>query len=446
MLENLKKYLHYARQQGADEAEIFYTSGCEESVTVRRQSVEKTDSANDRGLSVRVIQKRKAGFAYTSSLAEADILRAVDMALTGAAYAERDTWLGLPRPVKWRGCRKALRNYAPSAARLTIAQLTGMAKKAEAAAYKYDRRIFATEAATAFRAAGETIIVNTHGVSARQRKTLCGASLEIAAKSADKMEAAYDFQYAVAPAGISPVKIGQTAAERAVRMLDAVPVQTGKYDLLLTPAVARDFLSVLSELFSAENILRRKSLFRNKLGRQVASAKVTLLDDPFYPGLSCSFLYDGEGVPGRRLVLINRGRLSDFYYDSYSARKCGVSHGGSAARASIFSEPGIGPGNLYLRPGKLTRPNLIKNIDCGVLIENIMGLHTADPVSGDFSFGAAGQLIRRGRLAEPAKDMAIAGNLTNLLKSIKACGSDLEFSGHYGAPSLLIGSVMVAGA
>ncbi|MDR2429079.1 MAG: TldD/PmbA family protein, partial [Candidatus Margulisbacteria bacterium] len=383
----LEKYLRYARRQGADEAEIFLTSGREESVVVRQGALEKIESAGDRGLAVRVIHRQRAGFAYTSALTDADILQAVDMAVTNAGYAERDKWLGLP-PRKI-GKPKNLRSYALSALKLTLPDLADWARRAERAAYEFDSRIFATESAAAFAATGETRLVNTRGVDARGRKTLCGVTLEIAAKSGERMEAAYDYKYSVSPKSINPQKIGQTAAERAARMLDAVPVKTGKYDLLLTPSVARDFLSVLAELFSAENVLRQKSLFRGKLGRQVASAKVTLIDDPFLPALSGSFLYDGEGVPGRKRTLIKNGRLRDFFYDVYSARKCGVPHAGSAARASIFSEPVIGASNLYFQSGKLTRQDIIKNIDRGVLIENIMGLHTADPVSGEFSFGAA---------------------------------------------------------
>ncbi|MDR1452392.1 MAG: TldD/PmbA family protein [Candidatus Margulisbacteria bacterium] len=443
----LQKYLQYARERGADEAEIFLTSGREESAVVRQRTLEKVESAGDRGLAVRVICQKRAGFAYTSALTDADILRAVDMAVVNAGYAARDKLLGLPPPdAGWnRSSQKALRIYSASAAKLSLLELTDWAKRAERAAYEFDSRIFATESAAAFAAAGETRLVNTHGVDARSRRTLCGLSLEIAAKSGAKMEAAYDFQYAVSPAKIAPEKIGRRAAERAVRMLDAVPAQTGRYDLLLTPSVARDFLSVLTELFSAENVLRQKSLFRGKLGRQVASAKITLVDDPRLPALSGSFLYDGEGVPGRKRILIKNGQLRDFFYDGYSARQSGVPYAGNAARASIFSEPVIGASNLYFQAGKLTRPNIIKSIGRGALIENIMGLHTADPVSGEFSFGASGQLIKDGKLAAPVKDMAIAGNLTDLLKSVKACGSDLEFAGHYGSPSIWISSIMVAG-
>ncbi|MDR2431928.1 MAG: TldD/PmbA family protein [Candidatus Margulisbacteria bacterium] len=444
-MNELKKYLEYARTQGADEAEIFCASGREESVVVRRQELEKAGSAGDRGLAVRVICRQRAGFAYTSALAEEDIRRAVDMAVANAAYAAKDKWLGLPDAASARKALPHLRNYSPAAARMSLKQLADWARRAENAAYKYDRRICATEASTAFAAASETEIVNTRGIAARGRKTLCGVSLEIAAKTGDRMEAAYDFCYAAAPSRISPEKIGRTAATRAVRMLSAAPVKTGRYDLLLTRSVARDFLSVLSELFSAENVLRRKSLFRRKMGRQVASAKVTLIDDPLLPARSGSFLYDGEGAPARRRVLIKNGRLKDYFYDVSAARKCGVPYAGNAARASIFAEPSIGPSNLYFAPGRLSRADLAKSADRGLLIENIMGLHTADPVSGDFSFGASGRLITGGRLAAPVKDMAIAGNLLELLLNIKSCGRDLEFSGHYGAPSILIGNMLVAG-
>ncbi|MDR1996833.1 MAG: TldD/PmbA family protein [Candidatus Margulisbacteria bacterium] len=444
---DLPKYLAYAAEQGADEAELYYVSGREESVIVRDKEVRKVESAHDRGLAIRVIRQKRAGFAYTSSLTGGDIRQAVTMALRNAEYAEADKFLALPPPAA-AGARakpRALQNYAPAAVELTLSHLAVWAKRAEAAAYACDERVFTTEAATAFCALSKSRLLNTRGVDVAQQKTLCGVSLEIAAQHGGRMEAAADFKYAVSPAKITPEKIGRLAAARAVRMLDAVPAKTGRYDLVLVPAVARDFLAVLSELFSAENVLRHKSLFRRKLGQQVAAAGVTLIDDPLYPGLSGSYLYDGEGSPARRRVLIARGQLKDYYYDYYSARKCGQQSGGNAVRGSIFSEPVIGPSNLYFQPGKLKPAALLKSIGQGVLIENIMGLHTADPVSGDFSFGASGRLIRGGRLAGAVKDMAIAGNLTELLQAVKACGADLEFSGHYGAPSVLITGIMVAG-
>ena len=453
-MNDLKKYLQYAREQGADEAEIFRINSREESVIVRNGEIEKVESAGDRGISVRVICQKRAGFAYTSALSETDIQQAVKMAIANAGYAERDKFLGLPKrtsrlpstALRASRATSALRNFVPTTAKLTLPQLAGWAKHAEAAAYAYNKKIFATEASNAFAAISSTELVNTHGVAAQNKKTLCGVSLEIAAKYGDKMEAAYDFCYSVSDKKIWPEKIGQTAAERAVRMLDAMPAKTGRYDLLLTPDMARNFLSILSELFSAENVLRQKSLLRNKLGRQIASARVTLIDDPSLAVQSGSFLFDGEGVPGRRRVLVSAGRLKDFFYDTYSARKCGVKYAGNSARASIFTEPYIAPSNLYLRAGKLSQRDLVKQIKHGVLIESIMGLHTADPISGEFSFGAAGQLIKNGRLAEPIKDMAIAGNLTDLLLNIKACGSDLKFSGRFGAPSILISDIMVAGS
>ena len=438
---NFRKYLQYAKDRGADEAEIFYTDGREESVEVRNQKIEKVESANDRGLSVRVIAKKRAGFAYTSSLKDADILQTIDQAVTNAGYAEADKQLELPRRKTIKP--KQLRNYAPAAARLKLTQLAELAKKTEAAAYAYDKKIFATESSAAFAAVGETRLVNTHGVDVKNKKTFCGAVLEVAARAGEKTEAAYAYKYAVSPHKIVPREIGRQAAERAVRMLSAVPAQTGKYDLVLIPSVARDFLSVLSQLFSAENILRGKSLLRGKLGQRIASAQVTLLDDPFLPQSGSSYLYDGEGTPARRRVLIQKGVLKDFYYDHVSALKSGQKSGGNAQRGSIFNEPGIGPSNLYFPAGK--QKDLKKQVKRGVLIEHIMGLHTADPISGEFSLGASGQLIRDGRLAEPVKDMAIAGRLTDLLLNVAACGQDLEFSGHYGAPSILIKNIMVSG-
>lgn len=444
MKKQLEKYLSYAKQKKAKAIELFYAESQDDTVSVRNQEIEQIQSACDKGLSVRVIKDQHFGFSYTTSLTPEDIKKTIDAAIENTQHTAVDNYLALPKP-KTNRKKIQLKDFDKSILTLTPSERLDYALKTEQAAYDHDKRVAKTESAGFSTSITKTTLVNSYGVSISQQKTSCGVSVEIIAEENGQMEAAYDYQYTARLKRLDPKTVGTAAGQKAVSMLGAGGITTGQYDLLLTPKVAINFLSVILPMFSADNIQKNKSLLKNKLNKTIASPLITLVDDPFLIEGLGSGLYDGEGVPTQQKMLIKNGILNSYLYDTYTANKGKTKSTGNSARGSIKTEPTISVCNLYLNPGSGTQEDLIKMIKKGVLIQTVMGLHTADPISGEYSLGATGHIIENGRLVSAVKDMAIAGNLIDLMKSIYSLGGDLTFSGSLGSPSIIVKNITVAG-
>lgn len=442
----IKKYLDYGLSQKA-QIEIYYQESQEEQIDVCHQKIEKSSAAIDRGLAIRVIKDQRTGFSYTTSLKEADIIKTIDNAIASATYTASDKYQKLPaKKIIKNNQRLAL--YDKNIAQMTTAEKIALAKKTEKSAYAQDSKIKNTETATFSTTVTSNLLANSNGVFFQEKQTICGASIEIIAKSGKKMEAGFDYQYSTNLRNLNCTKIGSTAAHNALTMLTAQSIPTGKYELLLPPNAAISFLSVIVPMFFADNIQKNKSLLKGKLNQTIASPLVTLIDDPFIVGGFGSYLYDAEGVPGQKKTMVQNGILKNYLYDTYTANKAGVTSTGNASRYSLKTEPGIGGSNFYLQPSKNKNSNLINNIASGIKIKSLIGLHTADPISGQFSLGATGELIENGKTQHAVKNIAIAGNLLELLNNISAVGDDLMFrpdSGALGAPSLVIENIQVAG-
>ncbi|MDP3050193.1 MAG: metallopeptidase TldD-related protein, partial [Eubacteriales bacterium] len=188
-----------------------------------------------------------------------------------------------------------------------------------------------------------------------------------------------------------------------------------------------------------------RSLFAGRMGERVASDLVTIVDDGTLPGGINSGPCDGEGVPTSRTVVIEHGVLTSFLHNTYTAAKDGLVSTGNGVRGSFKGSPEVGTTNFYLSPGKTEREQLLEELDSGLLVTEVMGMHTANPISGDFSVGASGLWVENGRVSHPVRGMAIAGNITDLLMKIDAVGSDLQFFGGKGAPTVRVRQMMVTG-
>jgi PmbA protein len=440
---NLKPYIAYGLSHGADEIELYAVCNQEDSVTVRNQAVEKIESAQDRGLAVRVFHQKRFGFSYTTSLIPDDIHLAIDQAIANAQFTHADKFLQLPKPKK--AVKKPTGIYDKNICTLTTPDRIALALATEKAAYAYDTRITKTESVSCSSTIAESWLANSHGINIHQQKTACGVMAEIIAEDRGDMQSAYDYAYATQLKKVSPKKVGETAAERAITLLNAGGITTGIYDILLPPKTAIQLLSVLSPSFDAENVQKKKSLFCGKKNKKIGSSLLTLTDNPYLAGGLGSYQYDAEGTPGTTKNLITKGILKNFLYDTYTAAKDGLRSTGNATRGTIKAEPGIDAANLYIVPGKKSSAQLLKNISRGIVIHSLMGLHTVDTITGDFSLGATGQLIENGKITRSIKDMAIAGNLLTLLKSITAIGNDLTFSGSIGSPTLVVKKLQIAG-
>ena len=242
----------------------------------------------------------------------------------------------------------------------------------------------------------------------------------------------------------SPEEVGRIAAQRTLRRLGARKVKTAQVPIVFEPMVARSLLGNLFEAASGDSIYRAASFLAGKLGETIAGDNVSVVDDGTIPGGFGTSPFDGEGVPTRRTMVVERGVLKSYLLNTYTAKKLGLATTGNAARG-LAGTPGIGAGNFFLEPGARTPKEIIAEIPEGLYVTELLGFGV-NLVTGDYSRGAGGLWISGGELTYPVEEITIAGNLKDMLQNITRIGNDLEFRGSVACPTLRIDGLTVAGA
>ncbi|MCL2394874.1 MAG: TldD/PmbA family protein, partial [Acidimicrobiaceae bacterium] len=222
-------------------------------------------------------------------------------------------------------------------------------------------------------------------------------------------------------------KAAGDAVERSTRLLGATKPRSEHLTVVLEPRITATLLSVLGGTLQGEAVLKGRSLFAERLGEAVSVAGVTLVDDPTDAEAYGASPYDAEGLATRRNVLISDGVLQRFLYNTYSARRAGTASTASAVRGGFKSGPGSGCRALSLVPGSRDPEQILADIGDGLLVQSVSGIHSGvNPVSGDFSVGAEGVLVRGGALAGPVRELTIASTIQRMLAGIVGIGNDLE--------------------
>ncbi|MCL5779995.1 MAG: TldD/PmbA family protein [Firmicutes bacterium] len=431
------------RAAGAAMAEAYLLSSKDLSIEVRNGEVETMKLAEDRGLGLRVITGGRVGFAYTTEFSAGGLDQVVHQALANGANTEPDEFYTLPEiSAKYPD----LDIYDPAIRASTVENKIKMAVEMENTARAFDKRIKIIESSSYQDAEIEVSVVNSLGMQAHYQGAYCGIYLSLVAGEGEDSQTGFALKYGLKFADIDPVLIGKKAAERAVRMLGAKPVKSQRAVVVLDPYIATSFLGLLSPALSGEAVQKGRSLFAGKVGQKVASDLVTVVDDGRLPGGIASAPFDGEGVPTSETILIEGGQLQGFLHNTYTAAKEGIRSTGNGVRGSFKSTPEVGTTNFFIRPGRAGAEQIIKEVKNGLYVTEVMGMHTANPISGDFSLGAAGIWIENGEFTKPVRGVAIAGNIMDLLGSVDAVGSDLEFFGGKGAPTLRVSSMSLSGS
>jgi len=242
---------------------------------------------------------------------------------------------------------------------------------------------------------------------------------------------------------ITPEEVGRVAAERTLRRLGARKVATCEVPIVFDPETAAELLGHLFRAVSGYSVFRNATFLKDRVGQTVASPLLTMVDEGRRPRGLGSRPFDGEGLPTRRNVPIERGVLRHYLCDSYSARRIGARPTGNARRG-VGGPPTVGAANLYLEPGDRAPDAIVGKVDRALYVTDLIGFGV-DLVSGDFSQGAAGLWIENGRFAHPVHEVTIAGNLKQMIRDVDAVGSDLEFRGSVASPTLRVRRMTVSG-
>jgi PmbA protein len=433
---------------GAADAEAYADEDAGREVRVHGGEVESFTAATERGVGVRAWIGTRVGYGYGTDLSERGLSEISAHAAEGARVADEDEWAGPPRPAAASGAIEGLLD--PELARFPTERAVELALAIERSALAADERISGVEQVVYADSAERVAIRSSTGVAGSFAASSCYAYLQALAGGDAGTETGLGFGIARGPAGLDPEAIGAEAATRAVEMIGAVKPRSRACPVVLEQTVAASFAGLIGGVLGADVVQRGRSPFAERLGDEVASPALVLRDDGLDPGGLASSPFDGEGVPRRRLALIEEGRLQTFLHDTYTARRGGAESTGHAGRAGYRSPPSVSASNLVVAEGEEGLEALLARAGEGILVNDVAGLHSGvNPVSGVFSVGASGRAIAGGEAAEPVREFTIASDLVTMLRSVRAAGSEarwVPFGGSVRTPPLLVGEMTVSGA
>ena len=446
----LQDGIAHAMGLGAEGAEAFLSVSRSRKAKVQNGALEDLKTSKRGGLGVRVIRAGGKGFrtglATTTDLAAPDFLDVFAQAWELSALGDEDPWLRQADPA---GSDDLPSRFDATVERITPEQRIAWALELEAQARQASAKVAAVRSSAWSDGTGASLLLTQKGVRTPDVGSSCSASIELAVADGEERQASWHWGVSRRP-DLDLAAIGAEAALKGERKLNPQRLPAGRYPVVLHPEVAVDLLGIVAGMLDAESVLKQRSLFTGKLGATIASPLLTLIDDGrLLPAPGCPALgsepWDAEGLPTRRNVLLQDGVLQTYLHTLKTAAELGMAPTASAGRG-FGSQPGATTFNLFPLAGNQSAEDLYRQAGNGVLITEIMGLHTVDPVSGDLSVGASGIRIRNGELAEPVDKLTFAGNLRDFLTRIAALGSDLRWYGSSAGLSILLDDIALGGA
>jgi PmbA protein len=427
-----------------EQVEAFVGRSTSTSVKVHGGAIESLTQATSAGIGVRVIEDRRQGFAWAGSLDDDVVAEVLAEARDNVAYAQPEVWVGLaepdgvePPPIDlWREGMAA----QPTDRKVDLALELERAVRAR------DPRISGVRTAQWADGAGEGAVATSTGIAVAGRSTFCHLSVQALATDGDETKTGYGVSVGREPDDVDLDEAADDAVDRATRLLGAVQPVSGSVSLVLEPRMAATLLGMVAGTLNGESVLKQRSPFAGRIGEPIASPLVTLVDDPTDPMSLGADSHDGEGLATRRVPLIVDGVLQGFLHNTMTGRRAGVPSTASAIRG-YRSTPGVGAQALALATGIGSLDDLVAAVDRGVLVQSMTGLHSGvNPVSGDFSVGVEGLMVRGGQRAEPIREATIASTLQRLLVDVSAVGGQREWTpGGTGAAALVIPGVTLSG-
>ncbi len=429
--------------EGDEAVEAYAEETRRTEVDARKGEVEGLTLAESRGVGVRLIARGRLGYAWAADPSIDEVRRAVAQARENARFGTPDEHNALPVTQAFEPI-PAL--FHDDQAAMPTDRKVQTALDLERLAISRDPRVTKVDVAQYGDAVSRVAIASTAGAAAEYERTDCWCVAVALAEQGDETQTGFSFKVGRELAELGWTDVAYEAVDRAVRMLGATKPRTARVPVVLDPFAGSSFLDVLAGALSAEAVQKGRSLFANLIGKRVGSDLVTLVDDGRLLAGPSASPFDDEGVPTERTQLIGRGTLKSFLHNTYTARRGSARSTGNARRAGFRSVPGVGTTNFYLEAGSMSRGDLLKQADGGVLIQEVSGVHSgANPISGEFSVGATGLRISGRALGEPLREMTIASTLPEMLDGVVGVGRDLRFFTSVGVPTILIGEMTVAG-
>ena len=430
---------------GFGDMEVYASARNQFRVGVFKTEIDSYTLAQSRGLMFRGLINGKMGYSFTENFAAEGVETLLQDAVENAAIMDSDEGEEIfagAAPDAYTHV-DAFNDALPE---VTAGEKIAWVKAVEGQAYALDNRVFTAQVSVGDNA-GVTQILNSHGLALSHKDNFAAGYISAVVKAGEDTKQSYAFVAARDFSRFDAAKLAGEAVEEALSLLGAESLPSGSYPVVLRRDVALAFLSTFAGSFSADAAQKGMSLLKGKVGERIMSGVVTIMDEPHLAERPNAAPFDAEGYPTRKKAVVEGGVLKTLLHNRKTAKKDGVESTGNAHKAAYNAPVGVAPSNFYITPGQQSYRGLLAQMGEGLVIANIQGTHAgANPVSGDFSLSAYGYLVKGGQVVRPVNQITIAGNFFAMLSDVRAVGDDLDFGvGAIGAPSLLIGSLAVAG-
>jgi PmbA protein len=411
---------------GDEHIEVYVARRVDTDIRAYGGRVESLSQATSAGAGVRVVAGGRQGFASTGSLEPDRLAAALAEARDNLRFATPDEHVVMAVPDGVAAAELDL--WAQDVETTPVDAKVALALALEAEARKQDRRVRQVASADYGDLVLETALASSTGVQAASRRT--AASLAVAAVAGEGADSQTGVGIS-AGRGVGSLDVSAAAADavaRATRMIGAAKGASTRTTVVFDPRVTATILGVVASAVSGDAVVKGRSMLADRLGEPVAASSVTIVDDPTDPRMFGAAQFDGEGLACRRNLLVAGGVLRSFVYDTVAARRAGTVSTGSAVRGGYASTPTAGCRAVLLEPGEHGPEEIFALVGDGLYVQSVTGVHSGvSPVSGDFSVGAEGLVIRGGELAEPVREVTVASTLPRMLQAILHIGADVQW-------------------
>ncbi|WP_374487823.1 metalloprotease PmbA [Zoogloea sp.] len=426
--------LKHARKKGASACEVDVSEGFGQSVSVRRDEVDTIEYNRDKGIGVSIYDGQKRGYASTSDFSKEALKATVEAAISIARFTAPDPAAGLPEREQLATEFPDFDLYHPW--QIPVEAAIEIARKAEQAAFDLSPRISNSDGASVSMQESHFVSANSLGFMAGYASSRHYISCSVIAGEGDDMQRDDWYSTKRDPAELAdPAEIGHYAARRALARLGARQIPTCEVPVLFEAPLAASLIGSFVHSVSGGALYRKSSFLLDSLGKQVFAPHIQISERPFLPKGFASGAFDDDGVATRDREVIIDGVLQGYFLSTYSARKLGMQTTGNAG----------GSHNLLVKPGEHNLEGLLRQMDRGLLVTELLG-HGVNYVTGDYSRGAAGFWVENGQIQYPVHEITIAGNLRDMFMGIREIGNDVLVRGSKQCGSILLDKMTVAGA
>lgn len=423
--------------------EIFYFKNRKLKSESNDLKVEKIIASEDVGFSIRVLKDFRQGFAYSTTFDKESIELAIESAKNLCDISSQESSFVINDKVEKADEIEYYDNFAVN---LPVEEKIEKAIELERLVRSMDERIKSVRSSTFTENEYKKILLNSFGVYLEEVGTVYSAMVSAVATEKNDSQIAWSYNAKRFLSDLDLEDIAKEAVYNSTSLLGAENIQTRTITVWFPQAAMVELLDVFSYSFLADALIKGKTLFKDKLGEKVAFEKISIVDNGILEKGVASSTYDAEGVLKRKNVLIKEGFLEGFLHNISTAKKLGIQYStGNSVRSDFRSLPSVGLTNFYIENGKDDIKKIVSDHQDVFYVIDMMGLHTADPISGEFSLGVNGLILHKGEVVRAVRGATLAGNFLNLLKKAVAVGNDLKFYANIGSPSVLVEDLTLAG-